>query len=95
MTVEIERKFLVADTAFLARLEGERLTQGYIASTDRATARVRVGAGSSVKRSHPFARSSPNHCGYSEPAGRGPLVRRADASVGKFISRTESSMTFG
>ena len=46
MTVEIERKFLVADTAFLARLEGERLTQGYIASTDRATVRVRIARGS-------------------------------------------------
>ena len=42
MIVEIERKFLVADTAFLALLEGERLTQGYIASTDRATVRVRI-----------------------------------------------------
>ena len=43
MSVEIERKFLVADTGFLAGLEGERLTQGYIASTERATVRVRIG----------------------------------------------------
>ena len=42
MTVEIERKFLVADSGFLAGLEGERLTQAYIASTARATVRVRI-----------------------------------------------------
>ena len=42
MTVEIERKFLVADTGCLADLEGERLSQGYIASTGRATVRVRI-----------------------------------------------------
>ena len=43
MGVEIERKFLVADTAFLAGLAGERLQQGYIATTERATVRVRIG----------------------------------------------------
>ena len=42
MTVEIERKFLVADSAFLAGRAGERLVQGYIASTARATVRVRI-----------------------------------------------------
>ena len=41
MAIEIERKFLVADTAFLAGLEGERLVQGYVAGTERATVRVR------------------------------------------------------
>ena len=41
MKIEIERKFLVADTAFLAELQGERLVQGYIASSGRATVRVR------------------------------------------------------
>jgi adenylate cyclase len=43
VTVEIERKFLVPDRRFLSGLEGERLTQGYIASTERATVRVRIG----------------------------------------------------
>jgi CYTH domain-containing protein len=43
MGVEIERKFLVADTAFLAGVAGERLQQGYIATTERATVRVRIG----------------------------------------------------
>ncbi|MBK6585318.1 MAG: CYTH domain-containing protein [Gammaproteobacteria bacterium] len=41
MAIEIERKFLVADTAFLAGLEGECLVQGYIASGGSATVRVR------------------------------------------------------
>jgi len=42
---EIERKFLVNTTVFLAGLQGERLTQGYLASTKRATVRVRTGDG--------------------------------------------------
>jgi adenylate cyclase len=42
MNVEIERKFLVPDAAFLRELSGERLVQAYIASTDRATVRVRI-----------------------------------------------------
>lgn len=41
MNVEIERKFLVPDTAFLRDIPGERLVQAYIAATDRATVRVR------------------------------------------------------
>jgi adenylate cyclase len=43
MGVEIERKFLVADTAFLSGLAGERLQQAYIAVTEHATVRVRIG----------------------------------------------------
>ena len=42
MSVEIERKFLVPDSGFLSGLQGERLTQGYIASTAHATVRVRI-----------------------------------------------------
>lgn len=42
MSMEIERKFLVADTAVLQGLRGERMLQAYIAATDRATVRVRI-----------------------------------------------------
>ncbi len=42
---EIERKFLLNDTAFLTGLRGERLAQGYLATTARATVRVRTGDG--------------------------------------------------
>lgn len=40
---EIERKFLLNDTAFLAGRRGERISQGYLARTERATVRVRLG----------------------------------------------------
>jgi len=42
MSIEIERKFLVHDTAFLSGFIGERLVQGYIANTARATVRLRI-----------------------------------------------------
>lgn len=42
MIIEIERKFLVRDTAFLAGRGGERILQGYLARTARATVRVRI-----------------------------------------------------
>ena len=42
MSKEIERKFLVPDTAFLAGQGGERLVQAYICATGRATVRVRI-----------------------------------------------------
>jgi CYTH domain-containing protein len=45
VSFEIERKFLVRDTAMLAGLAGERLVQGWIARTPRATVRVRIGDG--------------------------------------------------
>lgn len=40
---EIERKFLLSNTAFLAGQRGERMVQGYLARTDRTTVRVRLG----------------------------------------------------
>lgn len=42
MSVEIERKFLVADASVVQGHPGERLVQAYIAATDRATVRVRI-----------------------------------------------------
>ena len=42
MSLEIERKFLVRETAMLRGLQGERLVQAYIATTERATVRVRI-----------------------------------------------------
>ena len=42
MSLEIERKFLVADPTVLMGLQGERLVQAYIAATGRATVRVRI-----------------------------------------------------
>ena len=42
MSLEIERKFLVADVSVLQGCRGERLVQAYIATTDRATVRVRI-----------------------------------------------------
>jgi len=44
MAVEIERKFLLADSSFLQGRSGERLLQGYISAGARATVRVRIGA---------------------------------------------------
>lgn len=41
---EIERKFLVDTIDFIDGLDGERLRQGYLASSERATVRVRIGA---------------------------------------------------
>ncbi len=42
MGVEIERKFLVRDTAMLAGQAGEYLSQGYLSHTPEATVRVRI-----------------------------------------------------
>ena len=42
MAREIERKFLVSDTAFLQRLQGTRCRQGYIATHNGAAVRLRV-----------------------------------------------------
>lgn len=42
MSLEIERKFLVRDSAFLAGRQGERLVQAYVSATPRATVRVRI-----------------------------------------------------
>ena len=45
MKLEIERKFLVPDTGFLAGIAGERLVQAYLAHREVVTVRVRIGAG--------------------------------------------------
>jgi adenylate cyclase len=42
VSLEIERKFLVADASVVQGHPGERLVQAYIAATDRATVRVRI-----------------------------------------------------
>ena len=42
MALEIERKFLVRDTAIIDTLAGERLTQGYLSHDKNATVRVRI-----------------------------------------------------
>lgn len=42
---EIERKFLLVDTTFLAGERGTRIAQGYLASTECATVRVRMTEG--------------------------------------------------
>lgn len=39
---EIERKFLVGDTSFLAGLQGAPIVQCYVSRTDRSTLRVRI-----------------------------------------------------
>ena len=44
MATEIERKYLVRDTQFLAGLEGEALSQGYLASDAGVSVRVRIAA---------------------------------------------------
>lgn len=42
MSLEIERKFLVRDRAFLAGVVGERLVQAYVSAAAHATVRVRI-----------------------------------------------------
>jgi CYTH domain-containing protein len=42
MGVEIERKFLVRDRGILTGLQGQRLVQGYLSHTPRATVRLRL-----------------------------------------------------
>jgi CYTH domain-containing protein len=42
MAIEIERKFLVKDTGFLAGLAGTRIAQGYLADDGRLSVRVRI-----------------------------------------------------
>lgn len=42
MATEIERKFLVTDTGFLAGLSGRRLTQGYLADDGTCSVRLRI-----------------------------------------------------
>ena len=42
MATEIERKFLVSDTAFLEKSEGEYLSQGYLSHTPESVVRVRI-----------------------------------------------------
>ena len=42
MALEIERKFLVADSGVIDALPGERLTQGYLSHDKNATVRVRI-----------------------------------------------------
>lgn len=39
---EIERKFLVADTGFLAACPGRRLSQGYLADDGNTSVRIRI-----------------------------------------------------
>ncbi|MAX55437.1 MAG: adenylate cyclase [Alcanivoracaceae bacterium] len=46
MGQEIERKFLVSNTAVTQTLEGERLTQGYLSHDKHATVRVRIAGAS-------------------------------------------------
>ena len=45
MGCEIERKFLVTRRDVLAGIHGERLIQAYLAETERAVVRVRIGDG--------------------------------------------------
>lgn len=42
MPIEIERKFLVKDTGFLAGLAGTRIAQGYLADDGHLSVRVRL-----------------------------------------------------
>lgn len=42
MPTEIERKFLVRDTAFLEGATGVRMSQGYLSTNPKATVRVRI-----------------------------------------------------
>lgn len=42
MATEIERKFLVNDTAFLEGASGVRMCQGYLSTRPQATVRVRI-----------------------------------------------------
>ena len=42
MATEIERKFLLRDTAFLDSLSGQRICQGYLSHSPEATVRVRI-----------------------------------------------------
>jgi adenylate cyclase len=42
MAIEIERKFLVKDTGFLAGLAGTRIAQGYLAGDGHLSVRVRL-----------------------------------------------------
>ena len=42
MATEIERKFLLCDTAFLQSLSGQRICQGYLSHSPEATVRVRI-----------------------------------------------------
>lgn len=42
MGIEIERKFLVKERAFLSELSGERLVQGYLSHQIGATVRIRI-----------------------------------------------------
>jgi len=44
MPVEIEKKFLVKETQFLASLEGTRYQQGYLTDSD-VTVRIRIAGG--------------------------------------------------
>ncbi len=46
MAIEIERKFLLASDAWRAEVAAsERLAQGYLGNAERASVRVRIGAG--------------------------------------------------
>lgn len=42
MATEIERKFLLRDTAFLNSLSGQRICQGYLSHSPDASVRVRI-----------------------------------------------------
>ncbi|MEE4252124.1 MAG: CYTH domain-containing protein [Alcanivoracaceae bacterium] len=42
MATEIERKFLLSDTAFLNGLSGQRICQGYLSHSPEAAVRVRI-----------------------------------------------------
>ncbi|MEE4250618.1 MAG: CYTH domain-containing protein [Alcanivoracaceae bacterium] len=42
MATEIERKFLLRETAFLENLEGQRICQGYLSHSPEATVRIRL-----------------------------------------------------
>lgn len=95
MAIEIERKFLVADTGFLAGIQGERLVQGYIASGGSATVRVRrCGelAWLTLKgRSVGFSRSE-----FEYPIPLADAERMlAELCTGPVISKTRYRVPFG
>ena len=80
MTVEIERKFLVADTGCLADLEGERLSQGYIASTGRAIRASTLASKSPAKPPRP-------------PSTSGRCARRTDSFISSTALSPASTST--
>ena len=97
MPTEIERKFLVANADWRARVEGEplHLRQGYLALTERAVVRVRIADESQAWLGVKEHRIGPSHGEYEYPIPVPEARELLDLCSGALIDKTRSRVPRG